>query len=788
MTDIAISSAVSSLLLIQKQMGVASNNIANANTVGYTRETVQATARVTAGVGSGVQDLGVVSNVDPYLQAAVMQSNSVSAQATSYNSLYQSLQQALGQITTGDTGGNDLASQLSSVQATLAQLATTPQDSSQRTKLVGQLDTFTANLRTVSTQIQQLRTTADSQISQTVADANTQLNTIAGLNAQIHQASVLGQSTASLDDQRAQALQSLTADVGVSYYTDSTGALQIATSTGQPLLIGSTVRPLVHPASTISGNSSYANGDIAGITVGGVDITTKITSGKLAALIQQRDTELPNAQSSLNYLAQNLSTALNAAHNQGTTVPPPNKLSSPAADNLNATDPVSVAAGTTVRVAVMDGSGNVQSYADIALAGAATLSDVVNDLNTGFNTVQVPAGSALPATATLSNGQFTLITNNPGQTIAISTLSGGFVVGQNQVTGGTSFPSSSNALNFQGTFTVNGAQVTVNPSDGLAAIAASITAAVPAGITVSVTADNKLVLTAPPGQSIQVAEQTGNVLSGLGLSTNSSLADMSSYLHLNDLVTGSSAATIAVRPDILANANLLSTATLNETPSPTIPFPGVTSGDGSTAQALSQALLNAQNFVANTATSTVTTSNPNQTLNLSGTFTINGGSVPVTVTVTPSMTLADVVGAVNAAANAAGAASVAASVTLSNQLQLTSGGNAISFSSVSGDVLSGLGLAGSPSGYIGASSTSFAGYATNITSDIASRASNANTAQTATQTTLAAMQSNLSSQSGVNVDEEMAQLSTLQSMYASSAKIITTVNAMFQSLLQAVGA
>ena len=76
MTDIALSSAVSSLLLIEKQMGVASNNIANANTVGYTKETVTVGERVTGGVGSGVTDLGTVSNIDQYLQAAVLQSNS----------------------------------------------------------------------------------------------------------------------------------------------------------------------------------------------------------------------------------------------------------------------------------------------------------------------------------------------------------------------------------------------------------------------------------------------------------------------------------------------------------------------------------------------------------------------------------------------------------------------------------------------------------------------------------------------------------------------------------------
>ena len=110
MTSVALSSAVSSLLVIEKQIGVASNNIANANTVGYSNETEQVAAQVTGGTGTGVSDLGTVSNVDQYLQAAVLSANSQSAQATTYNTFYQNLQQTLGQISSGNTGGNDIAS------------------------------------------------------------------------------------------------------------------------------------------------------------------------------------------------------------------------------------------------------------------------------------------------------------------------------------------------------------------------------------------------------------------------------------------------------------------------------------------------------------------------------------------------------------------------------------------------------------------------------------------------------------------------------------------------------
>ncbi|MDU0961445.1 MAG: flagellar basal body rod C-terminal domain-containing protein, partial [Bradyrhizobium sp.] len=46
--------------------------------------------------------------------------------------------------------------------------------------------------------------------------------------------------------------------------------------------------------------------------------------------------------------------------------------------------------------------------------------------------------------------------------------------------------------------------------------------------------------------------------------------------------------------------------------------------------------------------------------------------------------------------------------------------------------------------------------------------------------------SSLSSQSGVNIDEETARVSSLQNKYAAASQLISVVNSMFSSLLTAV--
>jgi flagellar hook-associated protein 1 FlgK len=713
MTDLALSSAVSSLLLLQKQMSVTSSNISNANTAGYTAESEQVSSVVIDGVGGGVQDLGTTSNVNQFLEAQINTANAVTTQASTYNTYYQSLQQAMGQISQSDTGGNDISSQIATVQTDLSQLAATPQNTSLGNAAIGALDDLASNFRSTSQQIQSLRTQADQQITDTVTDANTQLDTINQLNTQIATAQAQGQSTAALDDQRSTALQALSGDLGIGYYTNQQGAVQIYTTSGESLLTGNVVNHLSHTSVTIADNSSYPSGGINGIMVGNTDITSEINTGKLAALVQQRDQELPAAQSSLDYLAQQFSAGLNAVSNLGSASPPPSSLTSASPASYQGTDPVTPSQGSdpsnvdaegnpvgdlVVRIATTDSNGQVQSYQDVDLSGAQSVNDVITDINSAFGTTVAGLNGS---------GQLTLTSPTAGQGIAVSTLAG-----------------------------------TLNNTD------------------------------------------------------------FSSFFHLNDVITGgNSAATISVNPAMLKNSNLLPVATLNSTvPAPTVPFSGVGSGDGSIAQSMASALLNNQSFTTATATGTNSFYSASEGLNISGSFTINGGSVPVAVQVTSGMTPSDIATAINNAAIAAGAQTtdpttgqqvgLTAQVTGNGiyQLQINSGGNTLSFSNVTGNALSSLGISSlSPTGHLGAATTTYGGFASNLIADVASRASTAQSNSTQQTTTLSALTTTFSNQSGVNVDQQTANLTQLQNLYAASARVITTDNAMFSSLIQAVG-
>ncbi|KJC48869.1 flagellar hook-associated protein FlgK [Bradyrhizobium sp. LTSP857] len=92
----------------------------------------------------------------------------------------------------------------------------------------------------------------------------------------------------------------------------------------------------------------------------------------------------------------------------------------------------------------------------------------------------------------------------------------------------------------------------------------------------------------------------------------------------------------------------------------------------------------------------------------------------------------------------------------------------------------------SSAGGLAATTGSFADYASTIVADVANKSSTASTNYTAKETAQSTYASSLSSQSGVNLDEESANLSTLQNQYSAASALISAINTMYAALITAV--
>lgn len=398
----ALSSATSSLRAIQTQLSVASNNIANADDVNYTKKTASQTERVAGGVGTGVEITSVSSSVDSYLVHSIVDYTSTNAAAQTFLTYVQSLSDSLGTLSSdSDSSGNTLATYLSSIESSLDELATTPESETLKNQTVTDIDDAVGTLRDASDEVQSLRANADSAIADAVDTVNDALEEVDSLNDAIVRAQAAGSSTADLEDQRNAALQTIAGQIDISYYTDSTGATHIYTGSGQ-VLLGDQVHELSYTAATsVDENSTYP-GSLSGITVNGQDITSSIKSGDIAALVELRDTTLPGVQSQLDSLATSLADTINNIANQGSASPPPNTLTG--SESYSSSDTFS--GSGTLRVAVTDSSGNVVSTDDLDLSSYSTVGDLLTALNTisGLSASLDSSGHLVLSASSSSNG------------------------------------------------------------------------------------------------------------------------------------------------------------------------------------------------------------------------------------------------------------------------------------------------------------------------------------------------------------------------------------------------
>jgi flagellar hook-associated protein 1 len=404
--------AYTALMAIQVQMTVASSNIANADTSGYSEETANLAALVSGGAGAGVTVTGITSNVDKMLMKSLIGAESDVGSANSLNNYLDQLQQLYGSTGSSSDAGTSLGNTLASLETAVSSLAATPDDASLQASAVAALKAVGTQLNQISSGIQKLRGNADQDIGSAVTDVNQQLQLISSLNSQIAQATADGQSTAAMEDQRNTALQDVASKMNISYFTAPNGSVQVYTASGQAL-VDSTAHTISYtPASSVSQSTAYSAtppSGFAGITVNGQDITSQITSGSIGALISLRDTVLPGAQSQLDQLATRLESSLNAVHNQGTSLPAPATLTGTAA----VTASTALNATGTVRLAITDATGNLVSYQDLDLSKYSTVGDLVSAIN----------GISGMSASINSNGNLVISSTSSSDGVAINEMS-----------------------------------------------------------------------------------------------------------------------------------------------------------------------------------------------------------------------------------------------------------------------------------------------------------------------------------------------------------------------------
>ncbi|HWW29292.1 MAG TPA: flagellar hook-associated protein FlgK [Steroidobacteraceae bacterium] len=305
--------SVSALQAFQNAINVTSNNVANASTPGYDRESVILTEAIPQSNGSATVGAGVVvAGISrAYSQAAANQLN------TSQSSLGQltALQNYSTQIDNlfGTTAGG-LSTALQSFYSAFSDVANNPTSTASRQALLGQAQSVAGSFQNASGELSTLNTDVNSRITADVTQINSIASAISTLNKQI----VVGtaqngnQPPNELLDQRDQLLSKLSQLVGVSTTTEADGALNVFVGNGQALVLQGQTTALT----TVANQFNAAQLEIAS-SASNVVISSSITSGDLGGLLAARAQVINPALNQLGQIATAVSQTVNSQQADG---------------------------------------------------------------------------------------------------------------------------------------------------------------------------------------------------------------------------------------------------------------------------------------------------------------------------------------------------------------------------------------------------------------------------------------------------------------------------------------
>jgi flagellar hook-associated protein 1 FlgK len=301
--DASLAIAGSGLANVNRQMAVVSQNVANASTPDYVRQVSTQTSLVAGGQGMGVRTGQVQRALDAALQAALFQQNGAVAGLQTREAALAAIDAVQG--TPGQ--GNDLASLLGKLQDGFSSLAGDPSNVTQQAAVAGDAAALAGQINAVSAAYSAGRNAAQAAIVAGVGTLNTTLAKIGGLSDQIVQLRALGQSTADVENQRDAAVDQLSGLIELRGLAQPNGDLLLVTASGLSLPTHAASPPFATSAATLGAGSYAPGGGVPAITLGGQDVTARLSGGSLGANITLRDSTLPAGQAQLDEFAETLS-------------------------------------------------------------------------------------------------------------------------------------------------------------------------------------------------------------------------------------------------------------------------------------------------------------------------------------------------------------------------------------------------------------------------------------------------------------------------------------------------
>jgi len=323
----ALNAAVSGLHVSQGGLSIVAGNVANANTAGYIRKTVNQVSIAAGETSVSVRITGVQRVLDQYVQRQLRIENSGASYADMRAQFYQRLQGIYGQ----PGADTSLDAIFNNFTTALQALSASPEDANARSAVLNSAQLLTQQLNSMTASVQGLRLDAELGIADAVNQANDAMQQIAALNQQISSSNFSDATLATLQDQRDNYIDQLSQLMDITVVKDGNNQLAVFTNSGVQL-VGVKASTLAFDAQGSMTASARWSADVTQRGVGTITLTSPnggaidliqsntIRSGRIAAYLQMRDQDLVQAQNQLDAIAAGLASALSDKTTAGTAV------------------------------------------------------------------------------------------------------------------------------------------------------------------------------------------------------------------------------------------------------------------------------------------------------------------------------------------------------------------------------------------------------------------------------------------------------------------------------------
>lgn len=417
-----MTSSLSALQANQAALRNTSTNVSNVNTEGYTRLDTSFSSRAAQGGTYGVE-VDVRRAANTYLAAAEMRG---AANVGSSEILADFMDRAQSYLGDPSNGASVFAA-FDGVLDAFGELALDPAGSLRQGDVISNLTTLTEQLNRTSVELTALQDEADGRLRASLDEANGLMATIASLNASIQQARISGGDSSQAETEQSRMIDRLSQIIDIRIEERSLGGLNIRTTDGF-MLVDNEAAKLSMEA--VTGIQQYARVMVSQPhSSATIELESHIGGGEIHGFLKARDVELADLSASFGEYASGLIEALNAAHNEGASVPAPNTLTGVntgllGADQHNLTG--------IAHVGVTDASGVLVANLAVDFT-SGDITDPAGNLVASFG-----ANATIAAMATTLNGALggnASVSFADGKlTMAATTSTNGIVIGQDETT------------------------------------------------------------------------------------------------------------------------------------------------------------------------------------------------------------------------------------------------------------------------------------------------------------------------------------------------------------------